>query len=159
MYSSPDFFYKSLLIFTGEQAFSSQEPQSQNIPFCIENLSCHLDPMEILASVSTSKRSPKVDVKGWSFRACARREKVNSFCIACSRKYMDSIPKKKNNNNKNQIFFFLIGGGGGRWGWFFVDGEIEFLMSFYPFFNIFFFNNWRKSTIVAFHTHKYTQRK
>lgn len=58
------FFYKFLLISTGEHAFSFQEPQGQNIPFCTENLSCHLEPMEILAAVSTSKRSPKVDVKG-----------------------------------------------------------------------------------------------
>lgn len=112
------FFYKFLLIFTGEQAFSSQEPQGQNIPFCTENLSCHLDPMEILASVSTSKRSLKVDVKGWSLRVCARREKVK--LLYCMFKKIHGQHSKKNHNT-----FFLSGGG--RWGWFFfLMGRLNF---------------------------------
>lgn len=127
--------------------------KNKTIPFCIENPGCHLQPLEISAAVSTSRRTLKADIKDWSFKVQARREKVKRFCIWSSRKYMDSITKKK----QTFFVFFLIDSFLWLMGLILWHGSWIFNSRNSCIFSSLLFRlfscNWRKLTILVIHTH------
>lgn len=87
-------FSLELAFLSADHVLYLQKPEWGNVPFVSQSLRSYLEPVEISAGVSISKKSLKENIIDWSLLVHARKEKMKSPCNSCSGEYINSIKKK-----------------------------------------------------------------